>query len=77
MEFLGWFFGFMFWMIYIAAISPVCMPPFKKGHILLGIFGIFLPFLWLIGAIMPAKRGSRYETEQAMAQQARMQQMTS
>jgi hypothetical protein len=77
MEILGWFFGFMFWMFYIFAIFTVCLLTFKKGHILLGILGIFLPFLWLIGAIMPAKRGSRFETEQAMAQQARMQQMTS
>jgi hypothetical protein len=77
MEILGWLFGFMFWMFYIFAIFTVCMLTFKKGHTLLGIVGIFLPFLWLIGAILPAKRGSRFEMEQAMAQQARMQQMTS
>ena len=26
--------------------------------------GIFVPFLWLIGAVLPAKHGSRYELEQ-------------
>jgi hypothetical protein len=43
---------------------------------MLGIVGIFLPFLWLIGAILPAKRGSRFEVEQGMRQQAAMEQMT-
>jgi hypothetical protein len=52
------------------------MMTFKKGHIVLGIVGIFLPFLWLIGAILPPKRGSRYEVEHAMHQRAAMDQMT-
>jgi hypothetical protein len=43
---------------------------FKKGHTLLGILGIFLPFLWLIGAILPAKPGSRFAAEQAAVAQA-------
>ena len=35
------------------------------GHTLLGIFGIFVPLLWLIGAML-AKQGSTYEvSEQA------------
>ena len=45
-------------------------------NIVLGIVGIFLPFLWLIGAILPAKRGSRYEVDQRMRQQVAMDQMT-
>jgi hypothetical protein len=76
MEFFGWAFSFMFWVIYIVALFTVAMLTFKKGHIVLGIVGIFLPFLWLIGAILPAKRGSRFEVEQGMRQQAAMEQMT-
>jgi len=76
MEYFGWFFSFMFWTIYIVALFTVARLTFTKGHILLGIVGIFLPFLWLIGAILPAKRGSRFEVEQAMSRQAAMEQMT-
>jgi hypothetical protein len=77
MEFVSWFFTFMFWMFYVFAIFTVCMLTFKKGHTLLGILGIFLPFLWLIGAILPAKPGSRYEAEVARSQQAAVAQTTS
>jgi hypothetical protein len=51
----------MFWTMDIVAIFTVCMMMFQKGHTVLGILGIFLPILWLIGAILPAKRASRYE----------------
>ena len=43
---------------------------FRKGHTLLGIVGIILPILWLIGAFMPAKEGSRYDIEQQTFYQA-------
>jgi hypothetical protein len=59
-DFITWFFTFMFWTFYIFALFTVCMLTFQKGRIVLGIIGIFLPFLWLIGAILPAKPGSRY-----------------
>ena len=52
--------------IYIWLVVTVAVVTFRKGHIVLGIFGIFLPFLWLIGAILPARRGSSYEVEQRM-----------
>jgi hypothetical protein len=77
MYYAGWFFSFMFWMVYIVCLFTVCALTFKKGHIVLGIAGIFLPFLWLIGAFLPAKRGSRYEVEQGMQRQAAYEQMTS
>jgi len=70
MEFLGWLFSAMFWILYIVAIFTVCMLTFQKGHTLLGILGIFLPFLWLIGAILPAKAGSRFAIDHATAAHA-------
>jgi hypothetical protein len=76
MEILGWGFSFMFWVIYLVAVFTVALLTFKKGHVLLGILGIFLPILWLIGAILPARPGSRFAIEQSMRQQAAMDQMT-
>jgi hypothetical protein len=40
----------------------------------LGIVGIFLPWLWLIGAFLPAKKGSRYERGLEMAYQQQVTQ---
>jgi threonine/homoserine/homoserine lactone efflux protein len=69
MEFLGWVFGFMFWAMYIVCLFTVCLLTFQKGHTILGVLGFFLPLLWLIGAVLPAKPGSRHE----LAQEARFQ----
>jgi hypothetical protein len=49
---------------------------FRKGHALLGILGIVFPILWLIAAILPAKRGSRFAVEQATRYPATMADMT-
>jgi hypothetical protein len=58
----------MLWMtlavIYIVCVFTVCSVTFRKGHTALGIFGIFLPFLWLIGAILPPREGSAYALEE-------------
>lgn len=76
MLWLNWVLGFWLMLIYIVCLFTVCMYTFKKGYILLGILGIFFPFLWLIGAVLPAKRGSRYEIEEGMRMQAYAQNMT-
>jgi hypothetical protein len=57
---LEWFFSFTLGVLYIFLIFTVCLLCFRKGHWVLGIAGIFLPFLWLIGAVIPARRGSTY-----------------
>jgi hypothetical protein len=44
--------------LYIVCLFTVCSQTFRKGHTLLGILGIFLPFLWLIGAVLPSKRAA-------------------
>lgn len=69
MSVLDWFFTSFLIVVYIFCLFTVCLFTFRKGHIVLGIIGIFFPFLWLIGAILPAKRGSQYE----LAERARMQ----
>jgi len=72
MTILDWFFTSFLIIIYIFCLFTVCLLTFRKGHIVLGIIGIFMPFLWLIGAILPAKRGSQYEIAERMRMQAQM-----
>jgi len=50
-------------LIYLLCMFTVCLMTFQKGRVVLGIFGIFLPFLWLIGAVLPD--GNRPSTHQA------------
>jgi hypothetical protein len=73
---VSWIFSAVFFLLYICLLFTVCLLTFRKGHILLGVIGIFFPILWLVGAILPAKRGSRYDVEQGMRYQAQIEQMT-
>ena len=77
MSWLEWTLGIILFMFYITCLFTVCMITFQKGYTLLGIIGIFVPFLWLIGAFLPAKQGSRYEVAQKMAYQQQVQAYTS
>jgi hypothetical protein len=51
-------------VIYLVCLFTVCALTFRKGHVALGLLGIFLPFLWLIGAVLPPKPGSSYELQE-------------
>jgi hypothetical protein len=51
-------------VIYVVCLFTVCALTFRKGYFVLGILGIFLPFLWLIGAILPSKSGSAYAAQE-------------
>ena len=73
---MEWFLWFLLFSFYITCLFTVCIMTFQKGHIVLGIVGIFFPFLWLIGAILPAKKGSRYDIAQQMAYQQQVQAYT-
>jgi len=50
---IEWFMYTSLAVLYIVCIFTVALITFRKGHYVLGIFGIFLPFLWLIGAVLP------------------------
>jgi hypothetical protein len=52
---LEWFLGTTLAILYLFCIFTVGMLTFQKGHIVLGILGIFLPFLWLVGAVLPSR----------------------
>lgn len=67
---LDWILTVSFGILYFFLLFTVCVMTFQKGHWLLGIIGIFVPFLWLIGAIMPAKPGSTYQMREASRYQA-------
>jgi hypothetical protein len=59
MSFMEW----MLWLVatfYIFCVFTVCLLTFRKGYVGLGILGIFVPFVWLVGAVLPAKAGSSY-----------------
>jgi hypothetical protein len=47
--------------IYLALLATVAVITFRKGHIVLGVVGFFLPILWLIGAVLKPKQGSNYD----------------
>jgi hypothetical protein len=76
MTVMEWTLGIALFSIYIVCLFTVCSLTFSKGYTVLGIIGIFFPILWLIGAILPAKKGSRHDIAQQMQYQAMMNQMT-
>ncbi|HET9981827.1 MAG TPA: hypothetical protein VFQ32_15360 [Ktedonobacterales bacterium] len=76
MSVLDWIFTSTLFILYFFLLFTVCVMTFQKGHVVLGIVGIFVPFLWLIGAILPAKPGSRYEMQQAARYRAQYGEMT-
>ena len=74
---LDWILTVSFGILDFFLLFTVCVMTFQKGHWLLGIIGIFVPFLWLIGAIMPAKPGSTYQLREASRYQAESRHYTS
>jgi hypothetical protein len=60
MSFMEWTLWLLLASFYIFCVFTVCLLTFKKGYVGLGIIGIFVPFLWLVGAVLPAKAGSSY-----------------
>ncbi len=61
MSALDWILSAILFVLYIGLLVTVCSLTFQKGYIALGIAGIFIPLLWLVGALLPAKPGSPYQ----------------
>jgi hypothetical protein len=74
---VAWILTTVLVVFYLFCLFTVCSLTFQKGRTFLGIAGIFMPFLWLVGAILPAKPGSRFDVAQKSAYQRQMQQITS
>jgi len=43
-------------VIYLVLILTLGILSFRKGHWILGLIGFFIPVVWLLGAILPARR---------------------
>jgi hypothetical protein len=74
MNWWEWMVGVILFTFYIFCLFTVCALTFQKGRTWLGIIGIFVPFLWLIGAILPAKPGSRFDIAQQMRYRGQVEQ---
>ena len=70
------FLGFMLAFFYIWFVFTIAIVTFRKGHTVLGCLGFALPFLWLIGAILPPKHGSQLWVEEGIRQRETIDQMT-
>jgi hypothetical protein len=45
--------------LYLVALISLGVSTLRKGHTVLFVVGIFLPFLWIVGALMaPTPRAS-------------------
>jgi hypothetical protein len=43
-------------VLYLVLVFTIALLTFRKGHWVLGLIGFIFPILWLIGAILPARR---------------------
>ena len=55
----GTVWGITLGIIYVVLVFTIAVLSFRKGHWVLGLLGFVFPVLWLIGAIMPARRAYR------------------
>jgi uncharacterized membrane protein len=46
--------------LYLVLLFTVAIMTFRKGHWVLGLIGFIFPILWLIGAVLPARRGASH-----------------
>jgi len=53
---LDWGLTFAPGILYFALMFTVAIMTFRKGHWVMGLIGFFFPILWLIGAVIPARR---------------------
>jgi cadmium resistance protein CadD (predicted permease) len=53
----GWSITLM--IIYLVLLFTLAVLTFRKGHWILGLIGIIFPILWVVGALLPDRRGRR------------------
>src|SRR5579875_3512575 len=51
--------GITLGIIYLFLLLTLALLSFRKGHWVLGLFGFIFPLLWLVGALLPARRYRR------------------
>lgn len=52
----GTFWAVSMAILYLVLIFTLALLSFRKGHWVLGLIGFIFPVLWLVGAILPARR---------------------
>jgi hypothetical protein len=53
---------FLFAALYVVVLITLGVTTLRKGHVLLFVVGIILPFLWIVGALIgptPRAAGAR------------------
>jgi hypothetical protein len=50
----GWFGLGIIWLVLLVTLGILSI---RKGHWVMFLIGIFIPLFWLIGALLPPKRG--------------------
>ena len=54
----SWFLGIGLGVLYLILLFTLAVTSFRKGHWVLGLFGFFIPLLWLIGAVLPRRHAA-------------------
>jgi len=55
MSALEWTIFFGLAVLYLALLFFFGIRTFQRGRLVLGFLGVFLPFLWVIGGLLPDK----------------------
>jgi hypothetical protein len=54
-----WFLAIGLGVLYLVLLFTLAVMTFRKGHWVLGLIGFIFPVLWLVGAVLPARRRRR------------------
>ncbi len=52
----SWILGIGLGVLYLILLFTLAVMSFRKGHWVLGLLGFVFPLLWIVGAILPARR---------------------
>jgi hypothetical protein len=58
-------------VLYLVLVLTLGVITLRKGHILWFILGFFIPFCWIIGAVLPDRRRRREERRDLRLDQER------
>jgi hypothetical protein len=59
----------LFGLLYLAALIWLGLATLRKGHFVFFLVGLFLPFLWIVGALLPPTLRAREAERNARARE--------